>query len=460
MAWAPGDPWPGTAGGASSPHWGGYVRLYVLAELEAGTPFALGKGPNDRLDAGNVLSSAARAIAELWHDLSCDVTDVEIAGGASAQEGIFSKADAATAVVTLADPDGIYDPLATGGPFSFGGRSRLTPGVPVRVFAEVVDPATSAITSHDLFTGTADSWAEDWTPNPHDREAKLVATDETKRWARYNRPEQPAVGQGDTTAQRVQRLVTFYGWPGVIDAPAASSAVLQSTTLAQSGWELLNRALDDEIGFVHFTRSGHLRWTNRDAWLTLGEPVVELGCADGMYDVLVDAAPGTVDLQLRNSIHAARSGGVEIAAQSSASIQRYGVYEYGRDDLGLVDEAAVGAWVQTVLVMYAYPVTGLDEITMLPAIAAQSWAAWRDVLSVMLVTDLVRVLWAPPDRPGAVPVDHHARVIGFSHKISRSSWELRWFLVAADLLGSGAQVFTTGPHAHDRLNAGNVLALT
>jgi hypothetical protein len=179
-----------------------------------------------------------------------------------------------------------------------------------------------------------------------------------------------------------------------------------------------------------------------------------------MYDVLVDASPGTVDLQLRNSIHAARSGGTEVAALSAASIQRYGVYEYGRDDLGLVDEAAVGAWVQTVLVMYAYPVTGLDDVTMLPAIAPQSWAAWRDVLSISLVTDLVRVYWIPPDRPDTPPVDHHARVIGFSHKITRSIWELRWYLVAADLLGSGAQVFTIGPHAHDRLDAANVLALT
>jgi hypothetical protein len=462
-AWNPSLPWPGTAGGASSPHWGGYVRLFVYAELETGAPFTIGAGANDRLDAGNVLASAAstRAAGTLWHDLSCDVADVEIAGGAQASEGVFSKPDAATCVVTLVDPEGKYDPLATRGPFSYGGQSRLTPGVPVRVWAEVVDADDGTITTDDLFTGTADSWAEDWTPNPRERRARLVASDETKRWARYNRPEQPAVGNGDTTGQRVQRLVDFYGWPGVIDAPATpAAAVLQSTTLAQSGWELLNRALDDELGFVHFTRSGHLRWTTRDAWFAPGEPVVDLGCDPDMYDVLVDATPGTVDLQMRNSIHASRSGGTDVAAISTASVSRFGVYEYGRTDLGLLNEQQVGAWAQTVLELYAYPITGLDDIAMLPAVDARSWAVWAAVLSVALVTDLVRVKWAPPDRPDAIPVEQRARVIGFAHKISRASWEIRWFLVPADLLGSGAFVFTIGPHARDRLDAGNVLALT
>ena len=70
-------------------------------------------------------------------------------------------------------------------------------------------------------------------------------------------------------------------------------------------------------------------------------------------------------------------------AVSSASVERFGVYEYGRDDLGLHDEQQVGAWAQMVLTLYAYPVTGLDDVTMLPAIAPESWRVFNDVLDVM-----------------------------------------------------------------------------
>jgi hypothetical protein len=462
-SWEPSQPWPGTPGGAAAPAWGGYVRFYLLAAIEAGVPHHMGPHANDRLDAGNVLGGGEVAGREapsgrLWHDLTCDVLDVEVSGGAQSADGIFSKAEAATCVVTLSDPGGIYDPLNPVPPFSYGGRSRLTPGVPVYAFAEVVVDDAGTVESYDVFTGTADSWAEDWTPRPSGRQAKLVATDETKRWARYDEPEQPPAGNGDTTEQRVQRLVDFYGWPGVVDPAPASTVTLQSTTLAQSGWELLNRTLDDEMGYVHFTRSGHLRWTNRAAWIAITPPVVALGCGEGLHDVLTDATPSTADAQQRNRIHCARSGGSEQLAQSLASIERYGRYDYSRDDLGLADDAQVAKWVTDLLVLYAYPLLGLDDVTMLPGIAADSATCWREVLSLALVTDLARIVWAPPDRPEAV-VDHLARVIGFTYRITRRSWEIDWHLVGADLLGLSGSIFTLGPHANDRLDAGYVLGL-
>jgi hypothetical protein len=284
--WQPTDPWPsGTTGGASSPKWGDYIRLWIRAGIAAGNPFHVGQHANDRLDSGYVLMGAESALpratdpARLWIDLTCDTLDCEIAGGASSGQGIFSKADAATLVVTLHDPEGKYDPLNGASPYAYAGRSRLVPGTPIEAFAEVVDPSTSIATRHWLFTGTADSWAEEWTPRPTNRQAKLVATDVTKQWVRYDQPEQPPTGTGDTTGQRVQRLVDYYQWPGIVEHAPSSTVTLQATTLAQSAWELLNRTLDDELGYVYFTPEGALRWLNRQTWMIVGAPVLALGCA-------------------------------------------------------------------------------------------------------------------------------------------------------------------------------------
>ena len=109
MAW---DPrrfrGPVLRGGASSPSWGGYVRLYVRAAIAAGRPFTIGPHTNDRLDAGNVLSAGASRddAGRLWIDLSCDVTNLQIVSGASSSTGILTQADAATVQIDLLDPEG------------------------------------------------------------------------------------------------------------------------------------------------------------------------------------------------------------------------------------------------------------------------------------------------------------------------------------------------------------------
>jgi hypothetical protein len=55
----PPDPWPGTPGGAYSPHWGGDIRLYVWAAILAGTTMKWGPDPADKLDSGNVWSKGS-----------------------------------------------------------------------------------------------------------------------------------------------------------------------------------------------------------------------------------------------------------------------------------------------------------------------------------------------------------------------------------------------------------------
>jgi hypothetical protein len=457
--WTPNMPWPsGTPGGAASPAWGGYTRLWARAAIGAGNTFHVGQSDTDRLDDGNVMGGGVPGPpGTLWVDLSCDVLDLAVQGGASSAQGIFSKPDAATVEVTLSDPAGIYDPLNTGGPFSYGGRSRLVPGVPVEVFAEVVNGSDGTWTKYVLFTGTADSWAEDWTPNPYDRQAVMVATDATKNFVRMDRPEQAPVGAGDTVQQRVHRVVDYFGWTGtVIDPAGGSPRTLSATTLADSAWEMLNRTLDDELGYIYVTPAGALRWLNRETWATVPPPKVTFGCSTG-YDVLTDASPSALDRQMRNAVNAARAGGTTQSALSQVSIDRYGRYEYTRTDLGLADDTQVGTWATDVVTVYAYPQVTLDDVTFQPAILGH-WAVWNDTLATQPVSDVVRINWSAPDLPEHV-VDNYSRMVGYHHQITRDRWEITWQLIAARAMQYAGVIFHMGPHANDRLDANFVLAL-
>jgi hypothetical protein len=418
------------------------------------------------MGGGAAVSSAigrAGVGEHLWIDLTCDTIDAEIQGGATGSGGIFSKADAATITITLMDPTGKYDPLNGHSPFAYGGHSRLVPGTPVEAFTEVVNGDTGAWERHYLFVGTADSWGEDWTPNPKERTCTVIATDITKNFVRMNRPEQPPVGAGDTVQQRIHRIVDFFGWEGeVVDPPGGSAVTLQATTLAQPAWELLNRATDDEIGYVYFDADGRLRWINRQAWSAVSDPVITFSCPwthPAGFDVLTDAAPSTLDLQMRNTVYASRSGGTMQSATSDSSVDRYGSYEYKRTDLGLNSDTQAADWAEYVVVLYAFPQISLADVTMRPAIEDRSWEVWDGVLGLTMVTDLVRIIWAPPDRPDDV-VDAISRVVGLAHRITRNSWEVQYQLVAASALGFSGSVFTMGPHAQDRLDSGYVMGFT
>ena len=112
--------------------------------------------------------------------------------------------------IDLLDPQRRFDPLNAASPFWFQGKTQLVAGVPVEVFAEVIEPVSEAITTFVLFTGTADRWLHDVERNPMERRTHVTATGAVKAMVHTNFPEAEPVGAGDTTAQRVDRLAEFF----------------------------------------------------------------------------------------------------------------------------------------------------------------------------------------------------------------------------------------------------------
>lgn len=445
--WDLSQPWPGTPGGADSPHWGGIIRLYVWLAISAGSTFAWGDSATDNLDAGNVWGGGSVGptppAGRLWVDVTCDVRRLETHLGGTKADGALSKTDAGTCAFTLADPDRAYDPLNPDSPWQYAGRSRLAPGTPVWVWAETVHE-TGVLQTWRMFTGTVDSWQEAWKLRPQEREAQVVASDATKTLVNLDWGEQPAVGAGDTVAQRIERILTYYGYTGSRNLDT-SAITLQATTLAQSGWELIGRATDDELGFVWIDRLGVLQFRNRDSWKTLSPPVLEVGCPSG-YDAVTDAQV-TGAGRMRNAIYAGNTGGAVQVARSEPSISLYGPQNYKRTDLGMQNNSQAAAWATFLLQVNAYPRPHIDTVTITPRFTPAMWPA---LLGLRMIQDRVRVQWQPPGEP---LVDAIGRVLGVEHSISRHSWEVDVSLTMADLF---ARVFHWGPHPNDRLTQGNV----
>jgi hypothetical protein len=445
------NPWPGTAGGAYSPYWGGDLKLYVWAGIYAGSTMKWGQSATDNLDAGNVygggLVTPTPPAGRLWVDLSCDVLSVQTHIGGSRPAGAIAQAEAGTCSITLADPTRKYDPTNPNSPFQYGGQTRLSPGTNVIVFAERWDG--TAVTQYRLFTGTVETWSEDWQLSPNARRAEVVASDAVKDLVALDYGEQPAAGTGDTVDSRLSRILTYYGWPGV-KALDASTNTLQATTMAQSAWELIGRATEDEIGFSYLDQLGTLQFRNRATWTTRPTPVLTVGCAPAVsaYDSLTEATVAGASLDIRNAVYATRVGGTQQVARAEGSISRYGLHSYKRTDLGLQTDLQAGSWATFLVSLQGTPRPQLSSLTIRPRFDPTMWPA---LFGLRLVQDRIRVLWTPPDM--AVTTEVYGRAIGIGHTISRGAWEVTCELALADIY---ANIMHWGADPYDRLNVGNV----
>jgi hypothetical protein len=438
-----------------SPWWGQRIRLFCMAAIATGTALKMGPNASDRLDSGNVFgpitnSPALPAVAGLWIDLTCDVLSVAVEAHSARSDAAVARMEAATSTVVMRDPLRKYDPLNPSSPWTLNGSSRLTPGVPVKVWAEIVNSATPAVvTRYDIFTGTADSWEEPWTPHANARRATLIASDATKDLAQRDWGEQPAVGTGDTVNQRITRILSYYNFLGPTSLDA-STVTLQSTTLAQSAWELLLRAADDEIGLVYFRPDGYLRFINRNGWSANTAPVITVGCPGATYDIVTTATPGSNAIDVRNSVSAARTGGVAQRATSDASVGKFGMFGYGRTDLGLQTDPLAATWATFTLSFRAFPRANIQSIDLSPALNENSWPS---VLALKRAEDVFRLKWTPPGSTDLYDVT--GRAMGISHAISRTRWTVQW---EVGLAAVSRKTFHVGPHAFDKLTDGNVMA--
>lgn len=447
--------------GASNPLWGEGTKLHVWMGLARGNTLTLDDDVHGRLDSGNVLGGVTGTppiepdgLPHLWADVSCDVLDVETTMGATTADGLMARAEAGTARIVLADPERRYDPVNPDSTFEYQGVSRLTPGMPVLIWAEIQQFGVYTV-RRTLFTGRADSIAEPWTPHPSQRRCTIVASDFTVDLANRDRPELAVpVGDGELAHERVARILdAFGGPPGNLDP---SSVVMQRTTLPGTAWEELNKVADAEVGFVFvyvrpdlyvddweasvgLATTPSVRFFTRDVWADVVPATTVIPC-----DVVVGAVVTANDGQVRTRVTGQRAAYPDEPDENERSERTRSVpaareVGYSRHDLELAEDEVL-PWVEFVLASFQRPRTQVTSITMRPAAVPGTLdppvpGAWADVLLAAFMLERVRLEWQPPGETTSYAVT--GRVIGVEHRISTTRWEVVWHLGDSDIVVSG-----------------------
>jgi hypothetical protein len=326
--------------------------------------FAIGVGRADLAgawDAGTwdstVWGQPDTALGD-WVDITCYTLDgLTVSAGASGADGVVTRWEAAT--VALSVVGAVFDPRS--GPWA----GLLGPGTPLRVRWR---PASSPdwLTA---FGGFVDD--DGFTYDPKTRRATIAGTDGTRVLNAFDGLEQPAAGQGETAAQRVERILDLAGWPVQLRDVEAGGVAMQSTTLAGNAWSMLLAVADSDLGLLWVNRAGQLAYRPQGKVKPREAVAVVIGCHvedDGGQLVVVEPVQlaGQQPTITRNVVSISRQSSdtdeaATVTVRDERSISRYLTHTYARTDLQHLDDAWSSRIAGAVLVTSAWPSTAPES---------------------------------------------------------------------------------------------------
>jgi hypothetical protein len=352
-----------------------------------------------------------------YMDVSCDVRSLIWQSGATRSDGVLTRWEAGVATVVLDNRDGAYDvsqdPTA--------GTPRLEPMIPLRIRGCLAGDTNDIY----LFMGYADDLAMGWDANG-DATVTVIATDGTKLLSGYDAPELASpVGDGETSAQRAQRIITEAEWTGPVNITAGGLA-MQSTTMAQDSWTQLLLNQDAEMGSTYIAPDGTFTFEPRSVWLAgQNDPTIKQkwGPDDLRYE---NASVINDDTNLRNIVDAGRIGGTVITQRDSASVTAYQAHRYGRSDLPLKNDADVQDWGNLVLQTSSTPAVRVDGLEVLPQIDGEN------LFPVVLEAGYGDRWQVTVQTPGMLnPIVRPVQVRGWRHEVTADYWRVTFTLSEA-----------------------------
>lgn len=359
---------------------------------------ALGYYPEDSVigmwdeDVWDDAVGAVWAGAPPLDDVSCEVVSIRISAG---RDQPLDRFRTGVCTMVLDDPDGHYTPWTNAAdPGKFG---TIRPGIDLRVWV------VTATGTYPRFSGKVDSIQDVW-PEPTsqpDTPHRVIFTahDWLGEIAQYDGFEQPPVGAGETTSQRVQRILAN----AKITAPQSfdpGSTTVQATTLARNALDEIGLVTDTERGAFFADGSGTLVFRDQNGLNTdpryttvqevFGETVQNVEVA---IPELEDEAPyidvrfASDESKVRNVVSIAREGGTAVTVTDSASASLFGYRTYRRFDLLHQADPESTAIANAYLARFAYAVNRIEGLST----SLKAWPLYADRLLYLQPLDMIEV---------------------------------------------------------------------
>ncbi|HEY9414582.1 MAG TPA: hypothetical protein VIQ30_07480, partial [Pseudonocardia sp.] len=230
------------------------VEIGFSAAL-TGTALHLDDTVRGKLDTGTL------AAGDLFSDVTQYVTSVTTRRGATRTDGPTLRYEAGTCTITFRNDDRRFDPTNLAGPYVAGGVTQVEPLRAVRVRASYGGE------TWPLWRGFTDQWSVAY-DGPNSSTASVTCFDAFGIFAAYDRNAVAAVGAGELTGARINRVLDSIAWPAADRMIDAGEETVQATTLADNVLTELLLTADTELGEFWVDVEGRARFRSRSASYT------------------------------------------------------------------------------------------------------------------------------------------------------------------------------------------------
>lgn len=351
--------------------------------------------------------------------------------GARRADGPIMQYDGGTATIVLRNEDRRFDPSNLAGPYVTGGATQIEPMRAVRLRAEWVDPDSGAHITYPIWRGFADDWKVTYT-GPNSSIVTLTCKDGFAVLAAAERDPSVAVGAGEDTGTRINRILDTAGWPDEDRVIDVGDSTLQATTLQGNALSEAQLATDSELGELYVDTQGRIAFRRRlgiyedirsnTSQARFGDDRTalpqELPYAD--VEISSDAA------SLYNLVSITRVGGTPQVAEDAASRTAYLTRSHRRTDLLLESDDECLLYAQSIVWRASQPEQRFSSLTINPR---SDTRLWDEVLG-RSVGDRITIVRRPPG--GGAPMERDVHVRGIDHVGGEDlSWKTTFVLQSA-----------------------------
>lgn len=320
-----------------------------------------------------------------WTELGDRVAKIVNRGPTRNQ--LMGRIEPGLLTVVLDNSDGYLNPRngAAPSPYASGGSSNVIPRLPVRFSARF--PAGSGSWVRRGF-GFRRSARGEQAP-PAYAETTWSCPDGFAQFATTALDPVAAVGSGETTGARVDRILSEYGWALADRTIDAGVTVCAPTTLGGNVLALLQKTAEAEFGDLFMAGNGNVTFRGRTRRLTATTPRYTFSDtgAGGTYDH-TEVEEVDDDSVLINTARFSRPGGAEQLRVDSASVAKVGPYEKQITDLVVENDVWADSLAHGVVLTYGPWAPRLTSITVDPTVNDALWPVIFD----LNIGDYIRVI--------------------------------------------------------------------
>ncbi|MGH9250585.1 MAG: hypothetical protein ACRD0W_13835 [Acidimicrobiales bacterium] len=362
-----------------------------------------------------VLDTSQLSEGDDWEDVSKWLMAFSYQRGVNEGGTPVLRYEAGTGTATLNNSDRRFDPTNLAGPYVQAGVSQIEP---MRIFRLRANWGGATFNIAHAFI----DWRFGYDGPTHSL-ATLELSDAFEILD-IDRAGVSAVGAGELSGSRIQRILTSAGWEGGRQV-AAGNTTLQATTLDGAALNEAQLVTDTELGELYVDGAGTIVFRNRHAQLT------ETRSTQSQATFGSDVAGGelpyvTVGIEYNRpratTVRAARDGGPVQTAQVTA---RY-PSAYERLDLAMNTDPVAADWAAWVLGLAKDPEYRFSTLTVDPR--AMPDELYPQVLGRQ-VGDRITIIRRPPG--GGSPIKRDVFIRGIRQDYGPGRWVTTWTLQSA-----------------------------